>query len=285
MKYLYILLLICVTLSGFATYYLKTTNTATISTHNFLLDETVKKTIQFLTNHTKKKKLRAKPAKYHAQHGQDYYVDKLFLDKKLKKGTFVEVGALRGKEYSNTWYFEKAYDWTGILIEAEEKYYNELKKNRPLSKVYKKAACGTGVERVKFASSTVFGWGGIFKYYDDSIWKKKVRNIQEVECVQLNDILEENNMKHIDYMTIDVEGAELEIIKSIDFDRFNITYLQVERVVHNEEQIISKYLLQEHMKEQNYEKIKLFKLGHHTQDILFKKIASRSTTEAPAEVI
>jgi hypothetical protein len=50
----------------------------------------------------------------------------------------------------------------------------------------------------------------------------------EVQLYKLNDLLEKHNLFHVDYLTIDTEGNELDILKSIDFERFYIDVIDVE---------------------------------------------------------
>ena len=50
----------------------------------------------------------------------------------------------------------------------------------------------------------------------------------KVQCRTLNDLFEENNMYHVDYLSIVTEGSELEILKAIDFEQFNINVISIE---------------------------------------------------------
>ena len=210
-------------------------------------------------------------AKYIAQAKQDRYVDKLFKDKKLSKGLFVEFGGLKGDEYSNTWYFEKAYNWHGIMIEAEKKFIPHLKKVRPNCKIYNNAVCPPGVKEVIFASSKLQGWSGILKSYEDPRWHAQVATTFNVKCVDLNTVLKENNFNHVDYMTVDTEGSEIEILETFQFHRFDITYIQVERNVKTQKQRERKDYLIELMKKNGYITKKVFDIGNHAVDVLFEK--------------
>ena len=210
-------------------------------------------------------------ARYIAQAKQDRYVDNLFKDKKLSKGVFVEFGGLKGDEYSNTWYFEKAYNWHGIMIEAEKKFIPHLKKVRPNCKIYNNAVCPTGVKEVTFASSKIAGWSGILNSYEDPRWHAQVGKTFHVKCVDLNVVLKENNFHHIDYMTVDTEGSEIEILETFQFHRFDIAYIQVERNVKTQKQRERRDYLIELMKKNGYLTKKVFDIGNNAVDILFEK--------------
>ena len=68
-----------------------------------------------------------KISKYYGQHGEDAVISSLFSDD--YRGYFIEVGALEGIRFSNSYVFEKA-GWDGVVIEAHPDYFELLKKNR-----------------------------------------------------------------------------------------------------------------------------------------------------------
>src|SRR5438309_1453970 len=68
-------------------------------------------------------------ATYYSQCKQDKFVNEHFFKNK-KNGFFVDIGAHNGVTYSNTFFFEKELNWTGICIEPIPKIFNELKSNR-----------------------------------------------------------------------------------------------------------------------------------------------------------
>ena len=78
---------------------------------------------------------------FRAQAGQDQFLYKEFFKSKCGNGTFVEFGARNGIDHSNTYFFEKALGWDGLLFEADKREYTDLKKNRPISKVFNGAVC------------------------------------------------------------------------------------------------------------------------------------------------
>ena len=218
-----------------------------------------------------KPKVKKVKAKFIAQAGQDKYVDSKFSDKKVNTGTFVEFGGLKGDEYSNTFYFEKAYNWRGIMIEAEKKYIPHLKQVRDAT-IYNNAVCPSGMKEVKFASSKIMGWSGIADHVDDPRWTNKIDKIVTVQCVDLNNVLKEQNMFHVDYMTVDTEGSELAILKTFDFDTFDVTFVQVERNVKTKAQRDEKDRLIRFMKSKGYGLEKVFNIGNQAVDVLFRKI-------------
>ena len=210
---------------------------------------------------------------YIAQAGQDKYVDNMLQNKKISHGRFVEFGGYLGDEYSNSWYFEKFYNWHGIMIEAEKKHIEHLKTVRPNAVIYNNAVCPSGIKKIDFASSKISGWGGITEHIDDVRWKSNIANVHSVECVDLNVILEENNMFQVDYMTVDTEGSELAILKTFQFHRFNITFIQVERNVKTKKQQKEKQDLIDFMQTKGYVVENIFDIGNWAVDVLFQKQA------------
>ena len=216
-------------------------------------------------------KLPLAKKKYIAQAGQDSYVDRQFKNKKINTGIFVEFGGLKGDEYSNTWFFEKFYNWHGIMIEAEQKHIAHLTKVRPNAVIYNNAVCPSGIEEIKFASSSIMGWGGIAEHIDDPRWTNNIKSVHVVKCVDLNQVLTNNNIVHVDYMTVDTEGSEFAILKTFQFNKFDVLFIQVEKNVKTTEQRKEKQELTEFMQTQDYVVDKVFDIGNHAVDILFRK--------------
>ncbi|MGL4348372.1 MAG: FkbM family methyltransferase [Chlamydiales bacterium] len=68
-------------------------------------------------------------SEYYSQYGQDQFVNENFF-KNRTKGIFVDIGAHNGISLSNTYFFEKELDWTGICIEPIPHVFKQLQKNR-----------------------------------------------------------------------------------------------------------------------------------------------------------
>ena len=80
------------------------------------------------------------------------------MDKKLLKyldfrnGFYIELGAYDGLNQSNTYYFEKYLDWTGILIEPSEKQFRKLKRNRSNKNFFYNCACDFQKAKLKIVA-------------------------------------------------------------------------------------------------------------------------------------
>ncbi len=177
-------------------------------------------------------------AKYQSQHGQDKYFNEVIF-KNAKGGTFLEIGAHDGLKYSNTWFFEKECEWKGMCIEPRPEAYKELEKNR-------ECVCINGAITKKEDIVTFRQCGGpiLLELYSGIESKYDARQLQKIEkrletvggsCkfievkgYMLNTLLEKHNYYTIDYLSLDTEGGELEILKSIDFNKFYVYIIDVE---------------------------------------------------------
>lgn len=160
---------------------------------------------------------------FYAQFGTDRHIAEFFEEGYV--GTCIEVGACDGLLVSNTLHFEQK-DWTCLCIEPNKAYYNELIKNRKLSANF---ACGKdNVDDVEF---TIFDLGGnqsaisslsVDERLVDS-HKHLIRNsfTEKVNIRTLDTILKEfPSIAEIDFVSIDTEGTEIDVLKGFDIDRW-----------------------------------------------------------------
>jgi FkbM family methyltransferase len=161
--------------------------------------------------------------KNYSQIKQDLKVLSFYNNK--QNGYFVEIGANDGVTLSNTYLLEKDYNWNGICVEALPDKFNELVKNRKSININKAVFHKTG-EILQFSSDNLLS--GITDKIDAHLGSKNKEQIS-VETMTLNDILEQNNApRFIDYISIDTEGSELEILKSVDFNKYTFGLIHVE---------------------------------------------------------
>lgn len=165
-----------------------------------------------------------------SQLGQDLWV--LEISDYKRNGFFVEFGATDGILLSNTWLLEKEFGWQGICAEPNPVFYERLKRNRScfVSNQYIGRTTGEEVEFI-FADA----YGGSVEYADDDSHMEKRRAYQEaghtamVTSTSLHDFLIQHNApEFIDYISIDTEGSEYEILRDFPFDKWDIRLLTVE---------------------------------------------------------
>ncbi len=203
---------------------------------------------------------------YFAIEQQDQFVNEVFFKNK-RDGVFVDIGAHAGILFSNTYFFEKHLNWAGICIEPSPIRFKQLQNGRNCICV--NAAIANENTTMKFADMHA-GWtSGLLSKYEKQHAKKwnvsgSIKQgrtkVIDVQCIKLNDLLEEHNMYHIDFLDIDTEGGEFEILQSIDYDKFNIDVICVE--VHPYAQNPTTFL-----ESKNYKFVK--RLG---KDVVYKKL-------------
>ena len=144
----------------------------------------------------------------------------LYLLKQKKNGSFIEIGVGNGIDLSNTYLLEKKYNWTGILCEPDIRNFKNIKEFRSSklieSLIDKK--CDDQVEfylnKDPYSSSSRNSKSNIKKIYSNSV------------C--LNHLFERNDLREVDYISIDTEGNEYEILKNFNFKKYQVKIFTVE---------------------------------------------------------
>jgi len=172
--------------------------------------------------------------RFHSQYGQDRFIFKTFFPNK-RGGVFLDVGAYDGVKLSNTFFFEKEMGWTGLCIEPSPTQFKLLSKSR--SCICVNCAVYDREGDVEFLDTGALS--GIIEGYDKphrrKVWSKKRGKKRPkpgdritVPCRVLPNLLREHNLSKIDYMSIDTEGSEPAIIKTLDMEEFEISVISVE---------------------------------------------------------
>lgn len=187
-------------------------------------------------------------------------------------GYFVECGASDGVTYSNSLYFEASKQWTGLLIEANRgMFQNLIKTERNVHAYHGCLSPNTYPQILRFRESEFLG--GLAENYETG--RKKAMEQAggtevTVECVPLYSLLMALEVTHIDYFSLDTEGSELDILKTIPFNKIQIDVLSVEWIIwgaSKEEQLGKKNKLKEFMA-----KTTLYEEAiEHRGDLFFKR--------------
>jgi len=174
--------------------------------------------------------------KFYSQYKQDEWLyNNHFKDK--VDGTFLEIGADDGIDKSNTKFFEEL-GWEGMCIEPSPKRFKLLEQNRTC--VCENYAVSDSVGEVEFMD--IAGWGkglsGIVDKYSEQHKQRiegevrhplnKGREVVMVNTELLPNLLDKHELKEIDFCTIDTEGGEYDILKTLDFSKYDIKIIIVE---------------------------------------------------------
>ncbi|XP_045165407.2 uncharacterized protein LOC123529237 [Mercenaria mercenaria] len=155
--------------------------------------------------------------------GQTAFVDDTLNH--AENGFYIECGAQSGEFLSNSLFFERFRNWSGILIEANPMWYKVLKtKHR---KAFIINAC---LSTKPYPSMVKYGRRRII---DDDVVKPNLLEHDEgpytdVQCFPLYSILLALNQLKVDYFSLDVEGAEEAILDTIPWDKVDIKMMSIE---------------------------------------------------------
>lgn len=142
-----------------------------------------------------------------------------------KNGYFVEFGATDGLEFSNTYLLEKHYAWSGILAEPARIWHSSLSLNRK-AQIEKCAVDAVSGQIVEFAEGKSTVLSGLVKSLNAGT---AISDVYEISTISLNDLLDKYSApKHIDYMSIDTEGSELQILENFSFLHYSFSVITVE---------------------------------------------------------
>jgi len=165
---------------------------------------------------------------YYSQCQEDIFLNENIFKNK-KNGVYIELGALDGVLYSNTKFYEDSLNWKGILIEPHPEKFKLLQINRPNNFLFNNLVschkeplefryfvdCHAAVSGVENTLSQLHF--DMFFDSDNALNKSLPQNKIFIKPVSLTEIVKETNIKHIDLLSLDVEGHEYEVLQSWDF--------------------------------------------------------------------
>jgi FkbM family methyltransferase len=145
-------------------------------------------------------------------------------------GFFVEFGAADGINLSNSYLLEKEFGWKGILAEPAKCWHKNLKKNRACS-IETSCLWKDSISTLTFNEVEIAELSTINSYSGSDLHKelRKNGNTYDVKTISLNGLLEKYDAPRIiDYLSIDTEGSEFEILSNFDFSKYSINVITVE---------------------------------------------------------
>jgi len=181
---------------------------------------------------------------YKSKNGQDKWALDI-LDNK-ENGYFVDIGAADGTKYNNTYVMEKEFKWDGICVEPNPntRAFPSLVENR--SCICDNVCIYNYEGEVDFvARGRKISQSGVYKEDSNAVIKYMVEQkghpLIKVPCITLFQLLEKNNApKVIDYLNIDTEGSEWEILKDFDFSKYKFLTVTVKNNYSNESESVEK---------------------------------------------
>jgi FkbM family methyltransferase len=178
---------------------------------------------------------------YFSQFGEDVYLQSLFRNR--SQGTYIDVGAFHPFYFSNTYMLYKN-GWSGINIEPNPSGYDLLSRFRPRD-VNIQAAIGKGdqTERAFFCQGP---WSSLTEEHASRSGHTPQKI--SVPVTTLQEIAEKYNLMRPDLLTVDCEGHDLEVLRTVDWSSFRPLCVIAEDDTDN-----PKSELLRHMDEQGYQ--------------------------------
>ena len=178
----------------------------------------------------------------HSQLYQDLWV--IDMMKYKHEGLFVDIGANDGVTFSNSYLLEKSFGWKGLLIEAQQKHFRALYTTRdaviiPYC-VFNQSAIMNFVQVFEELVNTEKSFdydmlSGLTETRDNLRVSNEMKNHVkyrwkniEMPCIHIQHVLDDHEMKYIDYLSIDTEGADMAILRAINFERVDIAIIHGE---------------------------------------------------------
>lgn len=147
-----------------------------------------------------------------------------------RSGFFVEIGAFDGEHLSNTYLLERTYGWSGILAEPDPRHREALKK-RTRSSISDRCVAARSGETVEFWAASVPELSTIGRYADSDYHasRRRQHETHRLETISLLDLLKAHGAPPVvDYLSIDTEGSEYEILEAFDFASHDVRLITVE---------------------------------------------------------
>lgn len=138
-----------------------------------------------------------------------------------RNGYFVEFGAADGVTLSNTLLLETQFSWGGVLAEPCKQWHSRLYRSRKCA-IDDRCVWSESGSRIRFREAKIreLSTVDVFAASDGHATLRAEGDVYDVETVSLGDLLLAHNApEYIDYLSIDTEGSEYEILKSFDFSK------------------------------------------------------------------
>jgi len=171
----------------------------------------------------------------YSQYGEQKFLINYFEDQ--PNGVLVDIGAADGINNSNTRHLLLT-GWSGVLIEPNKKNYNKLLnlyKDNSNVKSFNFGCSNKSVDKAKFFIDKNDDYEQISTFNEETqVWCKEYFKCDfvedEVDLVKTSELFINNNLDHIDFISIDAEGYDSLIIDGIDFNQVNIELFCLENV-------------------------------------------------------
>jgi FkbM family methyltransferase len=168
-----------------------------------------------------------------------------------RDGLYVDIGCWVWKNSSTTYYLEEHLNWSGIGVDAQERYRAGWEKHRPRSKYFAYAVTNKSGEMITF-----FEAGPLYAAEIDTTnvkyWQSVNENIKtkevKVPTITIDDLLAREDVKKIDFLSMDITGAEPVALAGFDIERFAPELVLVEASPHRHEELTAYFAAHDYVR-------------------------------------
>ena len=142
-----------------------------------------------------------------------------------RQGVFIELGAGDGMDKSNSLAFEEKLGWTGLLIEPSPSLFQQLRQNRPNATCVQACVAAQATEKDFVDSGLNSGTSSKHRLMTST------DSMSLMMCESLSNLIDTHLGPlggHIDYLSLDVEGSELEILRHFNFQKHQVDVMSIE---------------------------------------------------------
>ncbi|KUG23040.1 hypothetical protein ASZ90_007166 [hydrocarbon metagenome] len=168
----------------------------------------------------------------YSQVAEDIIVSDLFYRKNNSLPSYLELGVESPIYINNTYKFYKRGS-NGVLVEANPKHIEQIKKNRPNDKLISSAV---GVNEAESVNLYYLQNGCESISKEEAEFREKaghkINEVTQIPCSTINKIIEQNFQDgHPDFLSIDIEGMDLDVLKTLDFEKYPIPVICAETLI------------------------------------------------------
>lgn len=168
---------------------------------------------------------------YNSQFGQDETLDNKVFNH-AEKLFFVEIGSAEPIKINNTYFFESERQWTGLCVEARPSACDQLRSARK-AEVVNACVSSTKGRSIFFDYGWLAGLARSMNQPEHDMIEKYNSHHQQVKAfwvdtTPIQDILDERNVNEVHLLAIDVEGAEIDVLSTLDLGRTFVHVVLIE---------------------------------------------------------
>lgn len=178
---------------------------------------------------------------YYSQYNQDKILNERYFNNK-RNGTFVDIGAHDGITLSNTYFYESELGWDGVCIEPIPSVFVQLKENRNCKLIHGCAWSEDTKKKFRIIDGYSEMLSGLVDQYSIDHLNRVDEEIRDhdqtvidvdMDCYDVNKLFREHGLNQIDFINLDVEGGEFDILSHLNYDEFDIKVILVENNYRN----------------------------------------------------